>query len=59
MRVRLAVMFGLLFGLALAVPLAAGGPGASAAEQLGLDAKKPVVAAACKSFFAANVFDIV
>lgn len=44
MRFRFRTMFGFLFGLALAISFT----GSSAAEELGLAAKKPVVAAACK-----------
>jgi hypothetical protein len=40
--------FGLIVGFALLLSFAFGGGGPSAAQELGLAAKKPVVAAACK-----------
>jgi TRAP-type uncharacterized transport system substrate-binding protein len=48
MHVRYRVLLGFLFGLAALVAFAPGGAGPLAAEELGLAAKKPVVAAACK-----------
>src|ERR1700726_812231 len=48
MGVRNRITFGFLFGFVLLLPLALGGAAPSAAQELGLAAKKPVVAAACK-----------
>src|SRR5882762_1835470 len=46
MRARNRSTFGILFGAAVILSLAAAAP--AAAQELGLAAKKPVVAAACK-----------
>ena len=48
MGVRIRTKFGVVFGLALVLSFALGSPNPSAAQELGLAAKKPVVAAACK-----------
>ena len=48
MRVRNRSTFGFVSGVTLLFSLAVGGAGPSAAQELGLAAKKPVVAAACK-----------
>lgn len=48
MGVRIRTKFGVVFGLALVLSFALGSPSPSAAQELGLAAKKPVVAAACK-----------
>ena len=48
MSARNRTPFGLVLGLALLLAFAVGGSGPAAAQELGLAAKKPVVAAACK-----------
>src|ERR1044071_6646047 len=48
MRIGNRAAFRLAFGVALMLALAAAGAAPSSAEDLGLAAKKPVVAAACK-----------
>jgi len=48
MRARNHPGFGFLLGIAILLSFAVGGFGPSAADELGLAAKKPVVAAACK-----------
>src|ERR1700676_5676150 len=48
MDIRNRTTFGFVFGFVLLFSFALGGFGPSAAQELGLRAKKPVVAAACK-----------
>src|SRR5579863_461947 len=48
MRARNRNSFGFVLGVALVLSFAIGGFGRAAAQELGLAAKKPVVAAACK-----------